>query len=478
MPTSRRYHFKQAKLLVLVYSCALLGALNNPKGAPTGRLQSKPRPVAAIAALEQPSINRVSLRRTLPKHESASVAHQTLASGEALPAFDQIAMLGDMKLFMRPQHHPQTDENAVRGRWYDVTVKTGDTLSLIFSRLSILRELQSLLKLGPKINGLNSIYPGQDLHIRISTQGMEELFFDSDDATRVSVTRTSEGEFKASVRELAVETYEVTASGIIKRSLYLDGHKAGLSDLMIMKLSKLFGWDIDFALDIRKGDAFTVIYEKCYRQGEELGDGDIIAAAFTNQGQVFRALRYIDSNGHTGYYKPSGRSVRKPFLRTPVEIAHISSPFDLHRRHPILNTIRAHRGVDYAAPTGTPIEATGDGIVVQQGTMGGYGRTITLQHGSRYTTLYGHMSRFASHTSVGEHVQQGQVIGYIGSSGLATGPHLHYEFRIDGVHHNPVTVSLPAARPLPKAEMTAFLSATKPLRAELDGFAHHRFAMR
>jgi murein DD-endopeptidase MepM/ murein hydrolase activator NlpD len=306
---------------------------------------------------------------------------------------------------------------------------------------------------------------------------MEELIFDPDNATRLNVMKTSEGDLDAELQNLAVETRQAVASATIKHSLYVDGAKAGLSDLLIMKLAELFGWDIDFALDIRKGDTFTVIYEEYYRDGERLGDGDIVAAEFINQEQVFRVLRYTDSKGYTGYYTPDGRSVRRPFLRTPVDIARISSHFNPNRKHPILNTIRAHRGVDYAAPTGTPIKATGDGIVAERGFIGGYGNAIILRHGSKYTTLYGHMSDFARDTAVGQRVEQGQIIGYIGSTGLATGPHLHYEFRIDGVHYNPLTVTLPAAQPLPEAEMAAYLRTTKPLRAQLDVLVRGRIAM-
>ncbi len=357
-------------------------------------------------------------------------------------------------------------------------MKSGDTLSSIFSRLDIFGELDGVMSAGAETRILNSIYPGQDLRVRISDRGMQELVFDLDYATRLHVVKTSDGELESKLRNRTVKKHHVVTSGVISRSLYLDGHEAGLSDLLIMKLAELFGWDIDFALDIRKGDAFTVIYEEYYRRGERVGSGNIVAAEFTNQDSVFRAIRYTDSNGRTGYYTPEGRSVRRPFLRTPVDVARISSHFDLNRRHPILNTIRAHRGVDYAAPTGTPIKATGDGVVEDRGYISGYGNTIILRHGSTYTTLYGHMSAFASNTSVGRRVQQGQTIGYIGSTGLATGPHLHYEFRINGVHHNPLTVALPAAEPLPAAEMARFQNATATLQARLDNYVQERIAMK
>jgi murein DD-endopeptidase MepM/ murein hydrolase activator NlpD len=376
-----------------------------------------------------------------------------------------------------PAASPRRRPDAPSGKWYDVTIKAGDTLSSIFSRLDIFDQLHPLLESGTKIKILTSIFPGQSLHLRISDRGLEELIFDAEKLSRLKVVKTSRGSFTAEMQQLPVRAKRAVVSGTIEHSLYMDGNEAGLSDSLIMRLSELFGWDIDFALDIREGDSFTVIYEEYFRNGEKLGDGDIVAAEFINQGRIHRILRYTSADGQTEYYKPDGRNVRRPFLRTPTAIARISSYFDLQRRHPILNTIRAHRGVDYAAPTGTPIRATGDGIVAQRGFMDGYGNTIILSHGPRYTTLYGHMSAFASNTAVGQRVEQGQVIGYIGSTGLATGPHLHYEFRIDGTHYDPLTVALPEAQHLPSSEMSAFLQSTESLRDQLDFHVRHRIAL-
>ena len=368
--------------------------------------------------------------------------------------------------------------SAAQGEWHEITVANGDTLSSIFSRLDIYDELDGIMRLGGDTDVLDSIYPGQNLRVRIGDRGMEDLIFDPDYATRLSVTKTSEGNLQAKLRDRALETRRIVTSGVISRSLYMDGNDAGLSDLMIMKLAGLFGWDIDFALDIRKGDTFTVVHDEDYRQGQAVGSGNIVAAEFTSHGRVFRAIRYTDSNGHTGFYTPEGRSVRRRFLRTPVDVARISSPFDLNRRHPILNTIRAHRGVDYAASTGTSIKATGGAVVEERGYISGYGNTIILRHGSLYTTLYGHMSAFASGTTVGRRVTQGQTIGYIGSTGLATGPHLHYEFRINGVHQNPLTVALPTANPLPETEKALFQQATASIRARLGDYTRQeRLAM-
>jgi murein DD-endopeptidase MepM/ murein hydrolase activator NlpD len=236
-----------------------------------------------------------------------------------------------------------------------------------------------------------------------------------------------------------------------------------------MDMAGIFEWDIDFIQDVREGDTFTVIYEELWRDGVKLRDGEIVAAEFVNQGKPFRAARFRDSTGRAGYYTPEGRSVRKAFIRAPLNFTRISSNFNPSRRHPVLNTIRAHRGVDYAAPTGTPIRAAGDGKVLFRGVQGGYGNTIVLQHGSNITTLYGHLSRFGN-ARAGARVNQGDVIGYVGSSGLATGPHLHYEYRVNGAHRNPRTVSLPPADPIAADQQTAFTAATDSLWRQLDGF--------
>ena len=236
-----------------------------------------------------------------------------------------------------------------------------------------------------------------------------------------------------------------------------------------MDMAGIFEYDIDFIQDVRVGDKFTVIYEELWRDGVKLRDGQIVAAEFVNQGKSFRAARFLDASGRAAYYTPEGRSVRKAFIRAPLNFTRISSGFDPSRRHPVLNTIRAHRGVDYAAPTGTPIRAAGDGKVLFRGVQGGYGNTIILQHGGNITTLYGHMSRFGS-ARTGARVNLGDIIGYVGSSGLATGPHLHYEYRVNGVHRNPRTVPLPPADPIGAEQQAAFRAATEPLWRQLDGF--------
>lgn len=354
--------------------------------------------------------------------------------------------------------------------WQTIRVKYGDNLSLIFSRLGISPQLlYNILAAGDAADALKDIHPGQLIKVRMGEPSqLMELMYDMDPVHSLHIWQEGLNGFKSAMVERPVEHHTARAAGVISSSLFESAQQAGLSDRMTMELASIFGWDIDFALDIRDGDRFSVVYDDLYVNGTLLRHGDIRAAEFVNNGTVYRAVRYTDPDGHTDYYTPDGKSLRKAFLRTPVEFTRISSYFSTARYHPILNRIRAHKGVDYAAPIGTPVKATGDGKVAFVGRRGGYGNAIVLQHGPRYSTLYGHLSRFARGLHAGGRVHQGQIIGYVGMTGLATGPHLHYEFRIDGVHRNPLKVSLPPAAPIAPKFKQDFLTVSQNLLAQLD----------
>ncbi len=354
------------------------------------------------------------------------------------------------------------------GEWRTATVKSGDSLSLLFARNDLSpQELYKVTQNEVAAKRLKRLYPGDEIKLRIDADRLTELSYEFDLGRSLHMLRDEDG-FQAEIIQRPLEHRTAQATGVINDSLFLSAQAAGLSDKLTMELAGIFGWDIDFALDIRKGDKFAVIYEEVFLDGEKVRDGDIIAATFVNRDTPFQAIRYTDVSGHTDYYSPDGRRMRKAFLRTPVEFSRISSGFSLGRKHPILNTIRAHKGVDYAAPRGTPVKATGDGKIIHRGRKGGYGSTVIIQHGSSYSTLYAHLSNYARGFRTGARVKQGQIIGYVGSSGLATGPHLHYEFRINGVHRNPLTVKLPDVQPLPRQYMAGFQSHATPLLASLD----------
>lgn len=357
--------------------------------------------------------------------------------------------------------------------WVEAQVASGDNMSMIFGRLGLSkRDLHDILASGPEAERLKRVFPGQTLRVRADGARVLELTHSLNALSFLHVVRTESG-FRAEVIETQpdVETRAVAAE--IDSSLFMAGHEAGLSDAIIMKLAAIFAWDVDFVLDIRKGDAFSVVYNEYWQDGKKIKDGEIVAAEFVTRGRALRAIRY-EVDGRANYFSDDGRNMRKAFLRTPVNFTRISSRFNLRRKHPVLNRIRAHRGVDYAAPHGTPIHATGDGKVVFAGTKGGYGKTIVIKHGSQYSTLYAHMARFARGMRSGERVNQGQTIGYVGQSGLATGPHLHYEFHVGGIHRDPLKVEFPSAEPLPETHLADFRAAAKPLLAQLDTLAAAR----
>jgi murein DD-endopeptidase MepM/ murein hydrolase activator NlpD len=259
-----------------------------------------------------------------------------------------------------------------------------------------------------------------------------------------------------------------TAHVSIETSLFLDGLEAGLSKELILQLTDIFAWDIDFATNLRPGDQFTIVYGKKIVDGKETDSDEIIAAEFINQGSSYAAVRYMNESGIVSYYTPDGQSMQRAFLSTPVDFIKISSPFDMHRKHPILNRIRAHKGIDYAARTGTPVKTTGDGTVTFSGRKGAYGQVVIIQHNDRYETLYAHMSDFKKGMQVGDHVKQGDVIGYVGQTGLATGPHLHYEFHVDGIYRDPETVKIPHSMPISNALLDDFKAQTQPFFVQLN----------
>ncbi|MFQ5644480.1 MAG: OapA family protein [Thiogranum sp.] len=356
-----------------------------------------------------------------------------------------------------------------RGSWHDVTVESGDSLARIFTKQGIpARQLHDIIATGGIAKKLTRIYPGQKLRMRTTPEdGLLELLYEIDALNQVQVTRSETG-YDAQLIARIPERRSVRAAGKIDNSLFLAAQQARLPENITMELAGIFGWDIDFALDIRQGDQFALLYEELYLDGERVGTGNILAAEFTNNGKVYQAVRYTDQQGRTDYYSPDGHSMRKTFLRSPVAFSRISSRFSLGRKHPILNKIRAHKGVDYAASRGTPVKATGNGKIALRGKKGGYGKTVVIRHGNNYSTLYAHLNSYARGLRTGSRVQQGQIIGYVGSTGLATGPHLHYEFRVNGVHRNPLTVKLPDAAPLPRKFRQDFRLATENLLAQLE----------
>lgn len=353
------------------------------------------------------------------------------------------------------------------GEELTLIVRPGDSLDRLFRRNDLMvADLAQIMKLDAARKHLRLIRPGDKIQVRQNSGSVLALKKPVSLSETLSIRRAGEA-FEADLIPRELEIQRACKTGTIESSLFIAAAEAGISDRTIMNLAGIFAWDVDFMLDIRAGDQFTLIYEELWQGGEKLPDRNILAAEFVNQGESFRAVRFEDSSGRVDYFSPDGKSVRKAFVRAPLAFSRVSSNFSPNRRHPRLNTIRAHRGVDYAAPAGTPIRAAGDGKIIQRGRKGGYGNLIILQHGGNITTLYAHMSRF-SNSRVGSRVRQGDIIGYVGSTGLATGPHLHYEYRRNGVHLNPRTVKLPDAKPIDPAYLEDFERAAKPLLHQLD----------
>jgi murein DD-endopeptidase MepM/ murein hydrolase activator NlpD len=350
----------------------------------------------------------------------------------------------------------------------EVIVSRNDTLDRIFRRLQLsLSDLASLRNLPGVKAHLDRLRPGESLtlqHRDGKLVGFERQLSPSETLKVVK----NDGGFLADVLENPLEARVRTVTGVIDSSLFEAVTSSGAHEPTALALAEIFGWDIDFVLDIQRGDSFTVTYEEINQDGAFVKDGSILAARFVNQGREYLAVRYVDPTGHEGYYSPDGKSLRKAFLRAPLEFSRISSGFNTGRFHPILNRIRAHRGTDYAAPTGTPVRAAGDGRVIFAGIKGGYGNVLEIDHGRGIVTRYGHLSRFGSNTRVGRRVDQGSVVAYVGMSGLATGPHLHYEYQINGVFQNPQTVKLPEAVPIDAKLRDEFMTKTQPYLASLD----------
>ncbi len=354
----------------------------------------------------------------------------------------------------------------------DIVIMPGDTLAKRLNEYKIsARVIHQILQDEIAHPLLSKIFPGQTLTLTTDHAGQLHQLEQKIDETRSLIVNYIDENYKAEIRTKPITTYLRYSHATIESSLFNAAIKADINDAVTMELADIFAWDIDFVMDIRPGDRFSVLFEERFVDGKQISPGNILAAEFVSQGRIHQAIRFEDTEGRVSYYTPEGRSMRKAFLRSPVKFTRISSHFNPNRKHPILHTIRAHKGVDYAAPRGTPVKAAGDGKIYFKGVEGGYGNTVMIEHGQRYMTLYAHLNGFAKGIQKGTKVKQGQVIGYVGSTGLASGPHLHYEFRVNGVHKNPLTVELPASDPIKPEYKEAFLAQANSL---LEQMSHHR----
>ena len=354
--------------------------------------------------------------------------------------------------------------------WQADQIRRDDTFPTLLNRLNI-RNPQAIdfLSHAPEASALPSqLRPGRTILVKTKTDGsLVELLYQTGSDTALHVLQHPEG-YQAMQVGVALENRTLVRSAEIQSSLFAATDVADIPDHIAMQLAEIFSSEIDFNLDLRKGDRFSVVYEASYHDGDLVKSGQVLAAEFINQGKIYRAVLHRDHEGHLAYYTPEGKSLRKSFLRSPLEFSRISSGFSVARFHPVLQQWRAHKGVDYAAPIGTRIKSTSDATVSFVGSQSGYGNVVILQHAGDISTVYGHLSHFAPGLHKGQKILQGDIIGQVGMSGMATGPHLHYEFRVHGEHRNPLTVALPTSIPLGKSEMTSFLQYSRPLFAQLD----------
>jgi murein DD-endopeptidase MepM/ murein hydrolase activator NlpD len=394
----------------------------------------------------------------------SGVAAFGLAPGTTLESVPTVTVLRDLP---RPALAP-LDAAATAGYWREERIQRGDTIGRVLARLGVDdSEALAFLRTDPTARPLYQLRPGKSLRVETDGDGaLWELRFVAGNGLLLSITRNGE-RVTATSAPAPVDVHWKMAAGEIRTSLYGAADAAGLPDAVTLQLADVFAGDIDFYKDIQRGDRFAVVYEMRYVDGEAAGPGRIVAAEFENRGKTHRAFLWREADAGENYYAADGAALRRAFLRSPMEFSRVTSGFSNARQHPILQTWRAHRGVDYGAPAGTPIRATGNGKVLFAGPQGGYGNVIELQHQGIFSTLYAHLSRFAPNVRTGARVAQGEVIGYVGQTGWATGPHLHYEFRVANEQRNPLSIALPSGEPVPAARRPTFAARIEPAVAQL-----------
>jgi murein DD-endopeptidase MepM/ murein hydrolase activator NlpD len=361
--------------------------------------------------------------------------------------------------------------------WREERIGSGETLSHLLQRLGVAQEeISAVLATSRETKALGHLSVGRTVLARVTSTGrLISLQYLPAEDRLVTLQRVNNA-FRVQETAIKPEVQHVTRGGAIEGSLFGATDAANVPDSIASQLAEIFSSDIDFHRDLRKGDRFSVIYESYTYQGSTIKTGRLLAAEFINGGQSYRAFYFRDPKGRDGYYTANGQNMRRAFLKSPMPFTRISSGFSNARYHPVLKEWRAHRGIDYAAPTGTPIRAVADAVVSFSGRQGGYGNLVVLNHQGPYSSAYGHLSRFGKGIKRGARISQGQVIGYVGSTGLATGPHLHYEFRVNGQQKNPLALKLPNAYPLAAQYRNLFVSTTKPLAGRLDMSRNSRTA--
>jgi len=415
------------------------------------------------------NIKSKPVTETISKVSTEPFARKLVLS--SLSKFEPFKFIAPKSLVLKNQpsfNHKSIENSKEELTTITHTISKGESLGSIFKKLKLDMSIPHKISKHESAKNLVSLSVGKELSINVDSENtLRSITYQKSKLQEFVVSFKDNKITNTNTVDLPFQTHQQIASGEITSSLYEAALEVGMSNSIVMEMVRIFGWDVDFVKDIRSGDHFHVIYESHALNDKWLGDGNILAAEFTTQGETYRAIRFEDEHGEANFYNPEGESMLGTFLRSPVEFSRISSRFG-KRKHPILKTWRAHNGVDYAAKRGTPIISTASGKVVHLGKKGGYGRTIVISHAGRFSTLYAHMNGYAKGLKVGDRVKQGETIGYVGSSGLATGPHLHYEFRVDSVHRNPLTYKTPKANSISDESKLKFASISTPMLAQLD----------
>ena len=353
--------------------------------------------------------------------------------------------------------------------WREERIQRGDTVTSILARLKVDdTEALTYLLQAKDVRSLYQLIPGRTIRVTTTEEGtLESLSYVNTDGRRLHVVRGESG-FSSSEEMPQTEQWVMQSSGQIETSLFAATDSSGIPEIVALQLTEIFSSDIDFHRDLRRGDRFSVVYEALAADGEFAGFGRVLSAEFVNQGHTFRAVYFRDDQGRNGYYTPDGRNMRKAFLRSPIEFSRVTSGFTSSRFHPVLKTWRAHKGIDYGAPAGTRVRVTADGHVTFVGRKGGYGNVVIVRHTNGFETLYAHLSGFNQDMRQGRRVVQGEIVGFVGSTGLATGPHLHYEFHVNGVHQDPMRLAMPPGPPITAQLRSAFDETAQPLFSRLD----------
>ncbi len=405
-----------------------------------------------------PLLGVVTAFGIMPQTDANSLGQTSIVEDIALPASSTV--VGNATTF-----------------WRNDRIQRGDTIAELLQRLNVDDPAASkYLRSSKSTQGLRRLPVGKEVQAETDANGaLVALRYLSNNTNQVIVEKLGDG-FQTRNLPAPTEKRVQIRTGVIKTNLFDATDEIGLPDPAANQMSEIFGGDIDFHRDLRKGDKFTVIYEMNYINGKSVRTGRILSAEFVNRQRVFRAAYFQTSENAGDYYAPDGKSMRKAFLRSPIEFSRVSSGFSRSRFHPILNKWRAHKGVDYAAPIGTKVKATSVGVVSYVGNKRGYGKVVMVKHQGNFTTVYGHLSRFAGGLHRGQKIAQGQIVGYVGMSGLSTGPHLHYEFRQNGIQRNPLKIALPDGKPVDKSQLTEFVDKTRDMFAQLDTFRDMRIA--